>query len=69
MNPGAARALGLKPPFLQPNVGWRWVDRPRTSSKGSEIRIDLRAQQSDPARHAAQVAPSAVDTAPAHPTC
>jgi hypothetical protein len=26
LNPGAAKALGLKPPFLQPNVGWRWVD-------------------------------------------
>jgi hypothetical protein len=26
LNPGAAKALGLKPPFMQPNVGWRWVD-------------------------------------------
>jgi hypothetical protein len=26
LNPGAAEALGLKPPFMQPNVGWRWVD-------------------------------------------
>jgi hypothetical protein len=26
LNPGAAKALGLKPPFLQKNVGWRWVD-------------------------------------------
>jgi hypothetical protein len=26
LNPGAAKALGLTPPFLQPNVGWRWVD-------------------------------------------
>ena len=26
LNPGAARALGLKPPFMQLNVGWRWID-------------------------------------------
>lgn len=26
LNPGAAKVLGLKPPFMQPNVGWRWVD-------------------------------------------
>jgi hypothetical protein len=26
LNPGAAKALGLKPPFMQPNVGWRWAD-------------------------------------------
>jgi hypothetical protein len=26
LNPGAASALGLKPPFMQPNVGWSWVD-------------------------------------------
>jgi hypothetical protein len=26
LNPGAAKALGLKPPFLQPHVSWRWVD-------------------------------------------
>lgn len=26
LNPGAADALGLKPPFLQPGVGWRWVE-------------------------------------------
>lgn len=26
LNPGAANALGLKPPFMQPNVSWRWVD-------------------------------------------
>lgn len=26
LNPGAARALGLTPPFLQDGVGWRWVD-------------------------------------------
>jgi hypothetical protein len=26
LNPGAAVALGLKPPFMKPNVGWRWVD-------------------------------------------
>ena len=26
LNPGAAKALGLRPPFMQPNISWRWVD-------------------------------------------
>jgi hypothetical protein len=36
LNPGAAKPLGLRPPFKQPNVGWRWVDC-RASRSGSEI--------------------------------